>query len=287
MAAFVKWMAGRLGNSGGITPEDLDRALENACRPPNPSPSNPKAHIPASNFVRITELLHYAEQRYPGPDPRWRDRPRIYTVLRNIKRLDTMQAFIDMNYKDAHLPFDPRHLPDALGDQKADFQRHQEHVHTRAIEMETGEGQHLTLQSGDDHFKSLKTLGKGGFSTVDSVISRLSWGMYARKRIVRRHRRGEQYNIFHNEISTLKRLKYHHLISIKGTYTDSIYFAILMRPIADGDMNNFLDKASNDPSLLPALRPHFGCHQGGQEGSREGGNRTSFASLDCHRSEEG
>src|SRR5579862_2396276 len=58
--------------------------------------------IPSENFSHITNLLTHLE-RHRGVQG-WSERPRTYTVLRNIGRVDDMRIFVEAGLTDIWLP---------------------------------------------------------------------------------------------------------------------------------------------------------------------------------------
>ena len=153
--------------------KDLERALSKFCTPgPPDSRAGSKSCLSNENFDHIAGLLKHLEAHkdFEG----WSTRPRTYTVLRNIGRLDTMQRFIDLHLKDISFPYSMESISQALVDNTAqsDFLSFQHHVLTRAMEIERGlEGQHVHFgKNGDRHFNVIKHLGTGGFGYVRALF---------------------------------------------------------------------------------------------------------------------
>ena len=144
--------------------EDVERGLKDRCAVPARDPKAPdKPHIPNSNFKQIRSLLQHLESHRGLIG--WSARPRLYTILRIINRLDAMQTFINHQLLDYSLPFSLANIPHELGDSRRDFIRVQDLVLTDARELEKGiEGQHVRFsKSGDEHFHRVRELGSGGF----------------------------------------------------------------------------------------------------------------------------
>jgi serine/threonine protein kinase len=131
------------------------------------------------------------------------------------------------------------------------------------MDLETFEGRHRHFAAdGDLHFKKIKSLGIGGFGEVDHVYSTLSCKEYARKRIFRGRtfkKYREKMEMFENELSTLKRLSHYHLVEYIRSYTDKKFFGLIMSPIADMNLKEFLDISSFSNSHQSTLRTFFGC----------------------------
>src|SRR5947207_187641 len=107
--------------------EDIEKALDNWCTVPPRATSEASSSPPRiadTSFKHITNLLkHYEDHKgLKG----WHMRPRIYTVLKGIRRLDAMNTFVYAGYMDDMLPFkSERDLPDELGESKIEFIRFQ------------------------------------------------------------------------------------------------------------------------------------------------------------------
>jgi serine/threonine protein kinase len=92
-------------------------------------------------------------------------------------------------------------------------------------------------------FKSLRELGHGGYGVVDEVISSSSKETYARKTI---RSRQASYNTtsyisqLRNELRILKKLNHPHLIKLVGYYTTHTSFYIIMSPVADVNLADYI-----------------------------------------------
>jgi len=165
-SASQSWARGgvkSLLSGRSIPAEELERALDDWCQPPPRAGSNKHTIKHAKAFKNIANLLSQFED--PMKKAEWAVRPRIYTILRNIGRLDTMPDFIEHKALDDMLPFPENELPSALGDSKRDFVQIQQYCLTDAKELEKGiAGKHVQFNyNADEHFIKLKELGGGGF----------------------------------------------------------------------------------------------------------------------------
>lgn len=157
-----------------IPSKDLERALSIFCKAPAPdTKSGAKTRISTDSFHHITGLLRHLE--FQEGLKGWSRRPRTYTVLRNINRLDAMQTFIDLELKDISLPYSKDTLSGILQDSEAqkDFLRFQECVLTRASDLEKapeGDHVHFAKDEGDKHFHVVRHLGSGGFGYVTLLL---------------------------------------------------------------------------------------------------------------------
>lgn len=162
----LAWFANRRPNPipNTLPIEDIEKTLQLLCVVPGPDiKSKLSGNIPNSSFQRISDVL----KQYEGHNKafQWHHRPRIYTVLRLIGRLDVMSLFVLNNYMDSDLPLPPRLLPLELGISANQFLAIQDRCLTSAIDLEKGvEGRHLNLgRNGDEHFHVCGHLGSGGF----------------------------------------------------------------------------------------------------------------------------
>ena len=100
---------------------------------------------------------------------------------------------------------------------------------------------------------------------MDRVTSKATGRVYARKRISRKifgHDRNAQ-KVYQNEIKVLSKIENQaHLIRVVGSYTDSKYFAMILEPVADKSLKDFLDKGDTqtlDEDSQRQLQTYFGC----------------------------
>jgi serine/threonine protein kinase/ankyrin repeat protein len=96
------------------------------------------------------------------------------------------------------------------------------------------------------------------------VLSRASKHVYARKRIHRQkdlNKDKEVIEKFENELQILKRLDHVHLVKVFGSYTDLRYVAILMKPVAEMDLKQFLRTRGHllHGSERSLFRSRYGC----------------------------
>lgn len=144
-----------------IPASDLERALSQSCAASKDVKSGPRSHITDEDFRRIAGLLRHLEAHHGSSG--WSDRPRTYTVLRNIGRTDLMEVFIKLGYQDYSFPYSSDKLPEALGDDalRDKFIKAQRAVLTDAIHLENGH--HAYTKNGDDIFTFIRHLGRGGY----------------------------------------------------------------------------------------------------------------------------
>lgn len=127
------------------------------------------------------------------------------------------------------------------------------------------------LQSTDDQhrdgrFEYVKDLGKGTYGFVDEVREVTTGSLYARKsipvRITGQDPKAIQRRV-ENEVSIMsEKLRHNHIASVNIYFKDDNYWSMIMLPVADYDLREFLEKTvDNDypADLLRMLDPWFGC----------------------------
>ena len=101
-------------------------------------------------------------------------------------------------------------------------------------------------------------------SVVDQVVSKATGKVYARKRINRAKLFGhdtQAQKIYENEIKVLSKVaEDDHLIKVRGTYTDKKYLAMLLEPVADGNLKQYMNKGPlTSIEEQNRFRTYFGC----------------------------
>ncbi|KAG8530606.1 uncharacterized protein KY384_004644 [Bacidia gigantensis] len=224
---------------------------------------NSKEQIPQAAFTQLSVALMDQIR-----NPEWASRPRLWFILKQMNRLDAMNAFITQGLNDTSLPFKSRgQIPNILNIHEFEtFERWQGVIHSDICDLE--EGAHITIENGDMLFDSRRPkLGFGGQgnTVVDEVTVSMSGRTYARKRINKRKKFGhdtKSAKTFENEIKALSKVCSHdHLIKVVGTYTDKRYYAMLLDPVADCNLKEFMAKRNTLASeqALSKFRTYFGC----------------------------
>jgi serine/threonine protein kinase len=196
---------------------------------------------------------------------RWSRVPRLYSILRKIGQLDALDAFIDGDITDVYFPFSKSTLPEALRDHSARlrFLDLQHLVYdTEALNLERHASHGHFSDSTEVPLKKIGELGKGGSGFVDRVVSTISHQEYARKLIPRGRTFKQNKQVlreFTKELSNLKRLCHKHLVELVGSYTDKRFVALIMLPVADTNLQSFLERPDLDERSRSFLRPFFGC----------------------------
>jgi serine/threonine protein kinase len=105
-------------------------------------------------------------------------------------------------------------------------------------------------------FTSIRRLGSGGHGLVDEVMSAVSKKIFARKSVIRKSTEfptSSQMAHLKNELAVLKELSHPHLVKLIGAYTDAEYSHIIMSPVADQNLADYMrsSKLSQPEHLLP------------------------------------
>jgi len=89
-------------------------------------------------------------------------------------------------------------------------------------------------------------LGRGGFGTVEEVLSRVSGQSYVRKTIPYQKRKPSEYlsSVFQNEVSILKRLHHSNIVQFVNAHETSRGFEIIMLPVAECNLASFMRNLS-------------------------------------------
>lgn len=133
------------------------------------------------------------------------------------------------------------------------------------ITDETGLGKMPLIRTWLRPFRSLRPIGYGGHSQeIEEVRSIKNGRVFARKRVLRSDKIYEKFLV--NEIAILKKLNFHHLISLKASYkTRSAYYMIIL-PVADGNLEEYFLQCTENcfpsdiqRSLRDNLVRWFGC----------------------------
>lgn len=203
----------------------------------------------------------------------WSTVPRLYIVLRSAGLLKLRGLFLSVQHTDAHFPYSVFTLPTGVKlDERSAFLQAQACILTEATpygKWDFGEHAHF---ANSDHVPLARkdVLGTGGSGQVESVVLRSSTSkvqsasdqLFVRKLIHRKRfgRLQQGLEEFKNELKILKRIQHRHLVEIIGSYTDPTFAALIMSPIADCDLSEFLKKiAPNNSRRRSTMRTFFGC----------------------------
>ncbi|KAH7311624.1 kinase-like domain-containing protein [Stachybotrys elegans] len=110
--------------------------------------------------------------------------------------------------------------------------------------------------------EAMRTLGKGGAGVVLEVKCERSQQVYALKRIARKtdpRDAREQMKYVSGELAVLRRISHCHCIRFVGSYTEPNHIGILMHPVADCNLKQFLEEFQASPRDESLLAGFFGC----------------------------
>ncbi|MCJ1398420.1 hypothetical protein MMC11_001618 [Xylographa trunciseda] len=194
----------------------------------------------------------------------WCRAPRLYTVLRIIGELKSLDAIIDQGISDIWFPFTASSVPTILSpSMRIKFIEAQPLVLTKAVDLEKDNRKNHTHFSRDETFpfEVRGKLGSGRYGTVDRVFSPFSRREFARKRFVRLKGTGSKDEIqsFKTELNILKKIRHPHCIELIASYTDTKYFGLIMSPVADCTLSSFYRLALEDLANANLLRGFYGC----------------------------
>jgi ankyrin repeat protein len=220
-----------------------------------------RSHYSESDVMEISGLLRHQNLR-------WSVVPRTYIVLRRIGSLHLLDQLLDAGFNDLWFPVTKDLLPQFLDSgTKARFVEVQQIVLTNANDFRCGERRHYSIFTGDSlPFTHREPLNSGTSGSVDKVVDRASGQEYARKRILRKkffERPKDETKAFESELRILRRLKHRHTVGLMFSYSDPDYHGLLISPLADGNLNDFLwngeAAAYHHPAKIQLLRGSFGC----------------------------
>ncbi|KAK7707689.1 hypothetical protein SLS63_013717 [Diaporthe eres] len=204
----------------------------------------------------------------------WSRIPRIYAILRLIgyDSEELIDSFLQMDRTDIWFPFSDSTLPVAVSRVcRSKFLQTQDVVLSKSFRLEKGIGSDKQT-SGKKHahfgqgeplpFRVVANLGGGAHGVVEKVVSTVSHREYARKLFRKPDIGKTETRTFVNELKILKRINHEHCVELIGSYSDPKYFALIMTPVADCDLEKFYKLASTSQDDKSLLRGFFGCLAG-------------------------
>lgn len=249
-----------------------------------PSPRPPT--FPDTFYYDIAERLEDEDEL-----AEWRTRPRLFLLLylADVDHCcDAGRALLDHDVPDTCIPLQQQFLPTIVRSDKVllrKLQNEQEYVYSdrEGIDKDPyttrGYRSHWHIRSGDVYYEIERTLGSGGSGSVDKVQHRVSGKVYARKQLLRgavsthqqrqsKELEQQQLKEFDQELKALKRIRKltqdvpqlaQHFVDLAASYTDRKSFALLMCPVADGDLRSLLSSPSLTSDALANIRTFPGC----------------------------
>jgi serine/threonine protein kinase len=219
-----------------------------------------------SEISEVATLLETVHQRT------WVAVPRLYIVLNQAGLLRLRDLFLSTQHTDAHFPYSTFTLPKGMiPDDRGAFLRAQNCVLAGTDHVSQWDlGEHVRFRSSEQvPFERQAILGSGGSGQVEVVTVRSKTHITHsafRTRLVRKiikraifGRYQQGLETFKNELKVLKRIQHRHLVEIIGSYTDPAYAALIMSPVADCDLSDFLRLAMTENQKLSSMRTFFGC----------------------------
>ncbi|KAF7555761.1 hypothetical protein G7Z17_g1926 [Cylindrodendrum hubeiense] len=202
-----------------------------------------------------------------------KDSARIAVLLREVGFQDNILTVLKSGVTDLWIPITRECLPMSLG--PGAFRRVLSRQPSFLSSSFTvgpksqwpGEHFYLTTDAIDEWMKIPETLshkgtlGQGGFGDVAEVACP-EGRTYALKRIKRKtnfEEAQEQMRYIQTELDILRRIRHCHYIQLVGSYTEPRYVGILMNPVAECNLLQFLESFHDKKSNESLLASFFGC----------------------------
>ncbi|KAI0550724.1 kinase-like domain-containing protein [Xylaria curta] len=206
----------------------------------------------------IEKISHLLKQLYPS----WQ-RPiaRIYTVLYLIGlpsdgRTKLVETFIGRGTTDYKLPFRKDDLSHILEPgYHSRFFREQVRVLHETLNFE--KHSNLEEHSWKKSLKIVKVLG-GNRPNIVQRVEHYDTGIPFALKLISRGTEDNEMRA-ELELKTLKRVKHDNIVSIVTSFTSPLSWGILMTPVADFDLADYLSQAVEDTQKLQLLPTYFGC----------------------------
>lgn len=195
--------------------------------------------------------------------PKWHKNPKLYYVLRQMKRLDFFDRILSTGVSDLWLPLQKRLVCKWADDDSTtkSFLKCQKLCLDEEIPA-VFRGEQITLADSDDlGLVQVKFLGAGGFGEVCHVTSRQNGQSYARKTIqrpVRYEGHLDTMKNFRNEVLGMRRVRHRHCVDLAASCTALDSVIVLSSPVADMDLSDFL-KLDLTPPQTGILSRSIGC----------------------------
>lgn len=198
--------------------------------------------------------------------------PIIAVILDEVGQRKLIKKFIDDGVSDIWLPLNERTIPHHLSPSAhQNFLEEQNNFLEEAPNLESTEHCHLTkAHLANDHPtlpKSLEFsayLGEGGYGYVYEVCNE-SGKKYALKKILRPQtfrEAKETMKFITMELNVLRRIHHHHFVQLVGSYTDEKHVGLLMSPVADYNLSDYLDEIQITRATQNLMATFFGCLAG-------------------------
>jgi serine/threonine protein kinase len=106
-------------------------------------------------------------------------------------------------------------------------------------------------------FEFKKLLSHKNSSRVTVVTVLVSHKEYTRKNISRKSR--QDYKRYIEKLEIWKKVRHRHLVTLVGSYLDNRSFGFIMSPVAEMNLESFLELAPSSAEKGTLLRQFFGC----------------------------
>jgi serine/threonine protein kinase len=210
------------------------------------------------------EDIRLASVKLQGFHPGWERLTRVFMVLyasglpeRSLP--EVMDRLTQGNITDYRLPVRASDLSDILQPGiLARFEEHQQLVLVDELHLEKlKEHCNLRTDEWEGRIEKMKVVGQGNSGQVYQVRNKDTCDVYALKLIRRegpdRERRAGE------ELNMLKRIKHDNIVSLVGSFTSPAFIGLLIEPIAECDLAEYLLAAGADPDKRSFLFGFFGC----------------------------
>ncbi|KAH6629807.1 kinase-like domain-containing protein [Boeremia exigua] len=197
----------------------------------------------------------------------WSDNPKLYYLLWKIGQVNLFAKLLKQGITDLWIPFTKKTLQVVLGKENAKrFSTFQEACLDDEFLYDEDPlqlpGRHLSLDDAESlRLEELKELGKGGLAIVWSVRYKTG-ALYARKTMQRMKKSDsnlERMQNFKRELEGMRRAQHRHCIKLVASYTDTESVSMLLYPVADMDLTEFLNGDSMSAPQMAILRHSVGC----------------------------
>lgn len=218
-------------------------------------PTQPRTSYSDDDIEEIARLLkrcgHIAHQS-----------PRLYVILRRIDQLQFLESLLRQGLTDGFFPVEARALPTYLDTRvRASIVENQDLILTKFLDLENGRHCHFGEMTRRP-YELVKFIGHGAFGQVRQIESSVTYKHYALKTIRRQaafNRSRDALKDFLTEMAIMRRLQHEHIVKYVGSFTDKKDLGILMSPVAECNLAEYLEDASTQIKQHPTLRTFFGC----------------------------
>ncbi len=214
----------------------------------------------------IRQVSNKLQSFHPG----WERLTRVYMVLYTVlytsdpsdlamNLQETMDKFIRRKITDYRLPIKGSDLSDILlPGSCARFEKQQQAVLANTLRLEKLGGHcNFRTDEWENRFEKIMEIGQGNSGEVYKVKDKDTGEVYALK-LIRRGKEDSERRAG-EELNMLSRVKHNNIVSLVGSFTSPAFFGLLIKPVAERDLAEFLLAASSNPDWRSFLPGFFGC----------------------------